>query len=284
MRFCAKRSLVWRCRVATFIASLVATGALAEDLDLLQEANPEPVQNAEWAIEITEKGFDEETGDLSLEITNTHDYLAVTAFGVAMVYDRGDGGGSMQVQAMDLLLGDPLVPGAAREMTFGLGGPKHESASSRYQAVQVVLHFEILADATSRGNTVYIDEFFATRAHRVIETEAMLERLHAVRSNPRDEVLAEFWANETQRRQEAHQFLRSTERNRPRRDLDRHGAIQGLTNLSVQIKQRIDSGESVDEMLGTLDVILREYTLEPLSEGVRPQDLERARGEEGGAE
>ena len=196
MIICTEGSIARRCYAAAFIASLIVTGASAED--------SEPVQNAEWALEITEKSFDEETGDLSLQITNTHDYLAVTAFGVAMTYDRGDGGGSMQVQVRDLLPGDTLAPGAVHEMTFGLGGPKEESALSRYRAVQIVLHFEILADTTSRGNIVFIDELFARRAHEVIEAEAMLERLHAVRSNPRDEVrLAEFWAAETQRRQDS---------------------------------------------------------------------------------
>ncbi len=268
--------MLLRCAGSAGIAALlVAALAPAEEL--------EPLKNAEWTLKISQKEFDRDTGRLDLEITNTSESLAVTAFGVAVVYDRGHGQGSTRIKSKEFLPGGSLAPGAAHKLSFNFGAPAEDSTSPT--ALQAALHFEVLSDLTSRGNATSIDEFFLKRAHQVIELESMLERLHVARSDLRDTgVLAGFWAEETQRQQEAAHALRGpnalsgAQVQISQAERDRYEAISDLTDVSLQIKQRIDSGEPTEDSLDLMEWLLREYYLRPIFAGARQQDLERVRG------
>ncbi len=267
---CKSSTLKWIGQLGA-LALLLAPEVLAEE--------PEVQQNSEWALEITEKEFDKDTGKLRVQITNTNDFLSVTAFGVAATYDRGGGRGGTRVRGEEMLLGEPLVPGAIFELTYNLSlREERERGNAKFAAVKAAVHYEILSDTTSRGNVVFIDEIFAKRAHFLREVEIQLTRLlTARRSSTSKSSLMEFWADESARRKEASDVLKKVNGRPSQTERYRSEAVFSLTDLSSQVQQRIAEGEPSEEILDKMEWVLRDHYLEPTSYGVRQQDLENIR-------
>lgn len=232
---------------------------------------------ADWALEIAEKEYDETTGDLQLRLENSHESLAVTAFGVKVFIAPPIGSGGTQVHALEMTPGETLEPGESHEMTVHLSGSVDaESAPSAFKALSVSLLYEILSDRTSRGNAVRVEEIFQSRAIRASEYEKALERLLVARaSNRADEPLSEFLRREEARSKQATAPIVSDVFHNPTtfRERERSSAIRSVASLMHQAQQRIDQGEAAEETLDALEFVMRRQ-LEDFAGNVRPDDLQ----------
>lgn len=237
---------------------------------------------AAWALEIVGKEiYTEDTGKntLRLELRNSHPYESITAFSVAVVRDRGDGRPQLSSQGKDLLPGEVLAPGEIHEMNIGLGRAT-EGSSSRFAAVQVSPHFEILSDNTAQGDAASIEKTFRHRAVQFLAAQKALLRLtdarqQSLQAPSQEEFWASYWRSEQERLRKALPFVGAVVTDEQSRlKQENEVAIYGYARLSNQLQQRIADGKvDLEEGLDALEMVIRDHLLKPYSEGFRPSDL-----------
>lgn len=222
-------------------------------------------QDADWALRITEREYDPKTGVLRLMLENTSDYLVVTAFGVVASAARPDAGG--RSKSWEKLPGPGLAPGEVQEATFDFSRKEQEGRTGAPLDTIAELLFEIRSDLTSRGDSAWVESHFLSRSVQLNEVEFMLARLQQIRSGESDlfeELLSDFRIRaKTPSSGSAPSEL----------ELTRRRTISSLTDLVEQAAAKVENGKLAENASDDLKWVVREHYLEPLSAGVRSQDL-----------
>lgn len=230
------------------------------------------LQDAQPAMAITGKTYDEETGDLHLILQNTSD-LTVTAFAVALVSASSAGRGATRVRGEEMFPGDGIAPGASYNLTIKLGPPGH--SPERYVARTVRLDHEIRSDNSSWGNRSSIDRVFESRAAYLVELEAVLARLRTGRGTGGVPVSAlPAIAGEADRGREAQSSLTNPHDRHTQLEAARLAAVATIGGMAEQTIQGIQRGQIAEQAVADLELFF-ERELENASRNVRPRDLER---------
>lgn len=231
-------------------------------------------QDETSALEITDKQYDEETGELLLVLRNRSD-VTVTAFAVSVVSADSTGRGPTRVQGEDQFLGDGIAPGTSFEMRVLLGFPGQAPSALSGRAVS--LDHEIRSDNTSYGNTAAIDRLFESRAAYFVAVREALTRLQAAqkRLGLQRSVLP-LLQEETERGREARSAI-TDEYQARQEELDRPhlAAVASVGDLAEQTVERIEAGHPAEQAIADLETIL-EAQLDRASRNIRQEDLERA--------
>ncbi len=231
-----------------------------------------PLQDDVPALEIVEKRYNEETGDLLVVVRNRGD-LAVTAFGIRTVDGGPEGDGSIGFHYQDMYIEGGIAPGTTYETQISLGDPT-QFPSSRFAARSAKLDHEIRSDNTSYGNTEYIDMWFEQRAADFVEYEAALARLREERSGLPKSVRP-LLEEQTEDGQKARRVLLDPYNGREQRERARLSAIANVASMTEQIERSIENGERTEqEAVAWLEQYFEER-LAIIAKNIRPIDLER---------
>ncbi len=252
------------------LALAVLVGFSAAYAQEPENKNRLPVQDEGFVLEITDKHYNEETGDLSLMLRNNSD-LTITAYGVSLVFSDREPRAPTGVSAKDMFPGDGIAPGASREHKIALGDPSQYSA--RYSARAVKLHHEIRSDNTSYGDTEFINNDFEQRTAYFVELERALTRLRRETSGIPKSVLP-LLKEEAEEGKAARQFLTDPYNQRTQRDGSRLSAVASIGSLAGQTVKMIENGHPAEQAVAYLDQFL-EDELANASRNIRPADLER---------
>ncbi|MCP3997329.1 MAG: hypothetical protein GY722_20050 [bacterium] len=254
--------------VLAFAALVGFSATYAQELEVKPLARP--FQDEDSALEITDKQYNEETGELLLVLRNRSD-LTVTAFAVSLVSADPTGSGPTRVQGKDMFPGDGIAPGASYEMKVALGASGQ--SSSRFSARAVRLDHEIRSDNTSYGNRASIDRVFELRAAYFVELKEALTRLRQGTSGLKRSALP-LLREETELGKESRRALTDPQDRHTQRDRSRLAAVASIGDLTEQIVRRIEAGESAEQAVADLELFL-ENELARASRNIRRVDLER---------
>lgn len=266
-------SVTWKQpSLLTILAILALAGSLsAETANEIGPFDPE-----EWTLQIVEKEFDPETGELHLVFENTSDSLTVTAFGVLMVRGEPDAAEKIERYATDLVFEGGIPPRGTYRYTNQHARP---GKIDRFAVIHAVMDHEILSDATSRGDETYIEYFFETRTFEAIEFGAAIERYRNARVEFIEKAdLMAFLRREIARDQYDLPIVTSyrdkkrvseTERNRIH-------AIEAVADQARQIEEHLLNGRDREEIVPVFTRLMEER-YELLLSNLRESDLEELR-------
>jgi hypothetical protein len=231
-----------------------------------------PPHDEDSALEIIDKKYNEETGDLLVVLRNRSD-VTVTAFSIAVVSADSTGSGTTRVQGEEMFPGDGIAAGASYELKVALGAP--DELSSRFSARAVILNHEIRSDNTSYGNSASIDKYFERRTAYFVELKEALTRLRGEkgRSGIPGPVLPRI-REEAARGKEARRALVDPQDQHTRRDRARLAAVASIGDMAEQAVKGIEAGQFVEQTVANLELFL-ETELAHASRNIRPVDLER---------
>lgn len=232
----------------------------------------EPPRDEVPALEIIDKKYNEETGELLVVLRNRSD-VTVTAFSIAIVSADSTGSGTTKVRGEEMFPGDGIAAGASYELEVTLEAP--DEPPSRFSARAVILNHEIRSDNTSYGNRASIDRYFEGRVAYFVELEEALTRLRGERgrsgiSRPVLPLLRE----EAEKSKEARRALVDPQDQHTQRDRARLAAVASIGDMAAQAVKGIEAGQFVEQTLANLELFL-ETELAHASRNIRPVDLER---------
>ncbi len=261
----------WQCRgiaqVLAFASLMDFSATYAQELE---DKNWTPLQVEDSALEITDKKYNEETGELLLELRNRSD-VTVTAFAVSLVSSDSTGSGTTTVLGEDRFPGDGIAPGASYEMKVALGDPRQYP--SRFFGRAVKLDHEIRSDNTSYGNTAAIDRLFQRRAAYFVELEEALTRLRQVTSGLPMSVLP-LLRDETEKGKAARRALLDPQDRHIQQDRSRLAAVANIGDMAEQTVELIEAGQPAEQIVSHLETFF-EKELARAAKNIRLVDLER---------
>ncbi len=235
-------------------------------------------KNGAPALQITEKVFDEETGLLTVVLTNRSN-LNVTAFAVSLVAADSTGNGTMGIQEEERFPGDGIAPGATFVMKMALGIP--DPTQRRFLAQAVNLEYEIRSDNTIYGDTALSDRIFEQRAAYLVELERASQRLQSAHGDSAGQrSVLPLLQEATKEGKAAHRTLldgRSLSElpaGEEQHERARLAAVLRVGNMMDQYLQLIETGQQSTEVAITYLEQFLESELANTARNIRPEDLQ----------
>ena len=226
-----------------------------------------------WALEIFDKEYNEETGELLLSLKNGSTDLDITAFGVLIEVFTSDGRSHFQIHGEELIPGDGILPGELYELTIAIS--REDQPSSRFAGRTLELHYEIRSDATSYGNEALIRDIFASRSAHFLEHDKALRRLREERRlGDEASSILPFLREEAKRAVERQVVFTEPTEPEERQKREHASAAADVADLADQFKGFIEAGNPIDEALDQFEWVLQ-HLRDRFSDNIPREELER---------